>query len=354
MVPDRRRRTDEELLEELRGQTRRRRARRRRQRALWMTTAVVVTLILAVIPIRLLSENNQKLNVGGLLGSSALTTTGPEGTIGPGTRPTTVPRPTTTVSSNGPQDITIPGTIAPGTTVPPGTSASATTVSPPASPTKTIELPVTLCPTTFGAPPPPMVALAPIMPAQVAPDQASQLGVYTDSRGIMKLVAPIHWACRADYGANGTGGVLVYLSGESPPPNWGAGWPLPAHSPIQAVVGFETSACAGCTNGQACPLFTAAALAFQSQFLRPCPGTKPPAEIVYPVNMGPGVVGFEDPPGTAGDGVPSGGAYPANGVMTYYGTNGVGSWRDTCTMPSSEQPLCTAALNNFLDSYGAS
>jgi hypothetical protein len=66
----------------------------------------------------------------------------------------------------------------------------------------------------------------------------------------------------------------------------------------------------------------------------------------------PGVVAFEDPPEVAGDGEPSGGRYPANGVMTYYPNSGFGSWLDTCTVPTSEKPLCTAALDTFLAWYG--
>jgi len=68
--------------------------------------------------------------------------------------------------------------------------------------------------------------------------------------------------------------------------------------------------------------------------------------------LGGGVVGFEDPPGVAGDGNPSGGPYPANGVMTYYSGDQNGSWMETCTLPSAEKALCTAVLDNFVSAYG--
>jgi hypothetical protein len=65
-----------------------------------------------------------------------------------------------------------------------------------------------------------------------------------------------------------------------------------------------------------------------------------------------GVMGFEDPPGIAGDGNPSGGHHPANGVMTYYPQSDYGSWFETCTVPDSQRALCTAVLNSFVSSYG--
>jgi hypothetical protein len=162
----------------------------------------------------------------------------------------------------------------------------------------------------------------------------------------MKLVAPVGWQCSAQYGADGSGGVAVYPSGES---TSGSGAPS-ASSTVEEVEGIETSACVGCTNAQACPLFTAAASAFQSQFGRPCPGVKPAAETVYPISAG--ILAFEDPPGTKGDGAPSGGAYPANSVMTYYPNAPRGSWRETCTLPANQKAICTTSLNNFIASYG--
>ena len=68
---------------------------------------------------------------------------------------------------------------------------------------------------------------------------------------------------------------------------------------------------------------------------------------------------FEDPPGVAGNGAPSGGPYAANGVMAFYpGANvgsvvPTGSWLDTCTLPASTHDLCTAALDLFVTDYGS-
>jgi hypothetical protein len=61
---------------------------------------------------------------------------------------------------------------------------------------------------------------------------------------------------------------------------------------------------------------------------------------------------FADPPGVRGTGVPSGGQYPANGVMTYYPRAANGSWMETCTLPAGQKAECTASLNAFLARYG--
>lgn len=179
------------------------------------------------------------------------------------------------------------------------------------------------------------------------------MSLYTNDQGRMTLLGPVGWQCQATYGADGSGGVAMYPSGATPP----AGQPFTASS-AEEIVGSETSACASCTLGRACPLFSSAAAAYATDGYPPsgC-RTRPPAETVD--QLGAGVVAFEDPPGVAGDGVPSGGPFPANGVMTFYpgshpGTGSpTGSWLDTCTLPTSSKQLCTAALNLFVADYGS-
>ena len=61
---------------------------------------------------------------------------------------------------------------------------------------------------------------------------------------------------------------------------------------------------------------------------------------------------FTDPPGIKGTGQPSGGQYPANGVMTYHPSAQDGSWQETCTLPASEKDVCTVVLNTFVSWYG--
>ena len=63
---------------------------------------------------------------------------------------------------------------------------------------------------------------------------------------------------------------------------------------------------------------------------------------------------FEDPAGVAGDGMPSGGTNPANGVLLYLPSWPGRSAPDsaTCTLPANQQDVCTAVLNDFVGLYG--
>ena len=148
----------------------------------------------------------------------------------------------------------------------PATATTSTSGPPPVS--SPVTLAVVRCPTQFAPATAPTTS-APL-PARVTVGVpialAGTVAVYGDSAGLMELVAPTGWTCRADYGADGSGGIVVVPAGESVPDDWGAGWRLAAGSPVEAVVGSESAACAGCTVGQACPLFSAAAEAFVTEF----------------------------------------------------------------------------------------
>lgn len=179
----------------------------------------------------------------------------------------------------------------------------------------------------------------------VPADLASSLAVYVDTRGIMQLVGPRGWKCAAGYGVDGGGGITVYPLGDPTPSTA----PF-VGSPAEAIVGSETSACVGCTEAQACPLFTSAAIAYQANY-GPCPHTRPPKEESQFVSLT--AVRFTDPPGVAGDGAPSGGPYQADGAMTYNPQSENGSYIDTCTLPANDQPICDVALDAFVANYGS-
>jgi hypothetical protein len=154
----------------------------------------------------------------------------------------------------------------------------------------------------------------------------------------MEILGPTGWSCMAFYGADGSGGITITPAGAGP-------------SAPAVIAGSETSACVGCTLGQACPLFANAADAYLAGFGQPCPTRPPAAETVMAVAAG--IVTFEDPPGVKGDGRPSGGQYAADGVMTYHpSAQNDGSWQETCALPASEKNICTAALNTFISWYG--
>jgi pimeloyl-ACP methyl ester carboxylesterase len=196
-------------------------------------------------------------------------------------------------------------------------------------------LPVVSCPTSLGIDRP-AVTLPQSRPVAVPQALAAGLSVYADTQGIMEVLGPKGWSCTAAIGVDGSGGVTVYPAGADP------------SSPV-AITGSETSVCVGCTLAQACPLFPSAATASRSDLGEACPA-HPAAETVAPVAAG--IVSFEDPPGVKGDGQPSGGQYPADGVMTYHPSAQEGSWQETCTLPASEKDICTAVLNTFVSWYG--
>jgi hypothetical protein len=251
---------------------------------------------------------------------------------------------------SGSHSSTTPATLPPShSTVPPAPTAPTVTSSPTTVPaTESANLSVVTCPTTFGYPTPAPATLPASVTVVVPRSLSGQLSVYSDTQGEMKVVGPSGWTCQAQIGADGSGGVVVSAPGETVPQEWGAGWPLSSDSNIQAIVGIQTSACWGCTLGQACHLFTAAATTSAGQFGGTC--TRPPAEAVHQIS--PGIVSFQDPPAVTGDGIPSGGQNPGNGVMTYYPGNQNGSWLETCTLPTTEKELCTTALNSFIAWYG--
>lgn len=200
----------------------------------------------------------------------------------------------------------------------------------------TASLPVVSCPTSLGVDQP-AVPLPRTRPVSVPQALAAGLSLYADTQGVMQILGPKGWSCTAAYGADGSGGVTVYPRGAG------------ASSPV-AIAGSETSACAGCTLSQACPLFPSAAKALRSALGLACPARSPAAETVAPIAAG--IVAFEDPPGVKGAGQPSGGRYPANGVLTYHPSAPDGSWQETCTLPASEKDVCTAVLNTFVSWYG--
>lgn len=216
--------------------------------------------------------------------------------------------------------------------------------------TVTAMLPVVSCPTTLGvAAPPTSVALPSTRSVAVPAAHAAGLAVYADTQGVMALVGPRGWKCAAAYGADGSGGLVIYPPGAPKPQSANSVWKL-GQTTAMGIYGTESSACYTCTLGQACPLFAAAASTFRSYLGHGC-ATRPAAEAVTAI--GSGIVGFEDPPGVHGDGMPSGGQYPANGVMTYHPNAPDGSWLETCTLPDSDKAECTAILNTFIAWYGA-
>ena len=178
------------------------------------------------------------------------------------------------------------------------------------------------------------------------PSLVGEVTDYSDQMKIMQVIGPKDWQCAASYGADGGGGLQVYSPNEEAPS--GSAF---SNQSAEAVEGHETSV--GLLNRleQACPLFPSAAVALESEYQLSCSETKPAEE--QSTQLSSTVVEFEDPPGVVGDGDPSGGPYPANGVMIYIPGSDNGSWTETCTLPASEHSLCTLSLNQFVSSYAS-
>jgi hypothetical protein len=219
------------------------------------------------------------------------------------------------------------------------TTTAVTTADEPAG------LPVVSCPTTFALATPPPTVPAPTSVTVEVPDAlAGKLAVYVDSNNIMRLLAPTGWSCTASYGADGSGIVTIVPKGESLP----AGLQEPDSSD-QAISATETGGSPVQAAAEACGFFPAAGAATESDLGQGC-SPRPLSETVDPINSD--VLAFEDPAGLKGSGAPSGGRYPANGVMTYSATNEPGFYLETCTLPQTNHATCTAALNYFITQYG--
>src|SRR5580658_5395944 len=177
---------------------------------------------------------------------------------------------------------------------------------------------------------------------------ATELAVYGDTEEIMMLVGPRGWTCSAAYGADGSGGVIAYPKGETVPESWGAAWLLSPPSSDEAISGAETGGSPVQAAAEACGYFLDAATATLNDLGHGCPG-RPSSESIDEISTD--VVGFEDPPGVSGEGTPSGGEDPANGVITYSSSLSPGSYRSTCTLPARQHPLSTASLDEFVAQY---
>lgn len=208
--------------------------------------------------------------------------------------------------------------------------------------TTTESVPVVACNTSYGATPPSPKALPATVTVTIPSALTGRVLDYTDQQMIMQILGPAGWNCLAAYGGDGSGGVSIYPPSENMKP---FGPPPP-----EVISGSQTSACSGCKLTQACALFPQAATALASLY----PGQRcytPSAEETH-YTISSTVVVFADPPGAAGTGRPSGGPYPANGVMTYLPQGNAGSWLETCTLPQSYQALCSTSLDYFARRYG--
>jgi len=204
----------------------------------------------------------------------------------------------------------------------------------------TVQLPLNVCKTSVGDSSETPASLPADVQVKIAREYSTNLAFYSDNEGVIEVLAPTGWKCSAGIGADGSSAVYVSPVG------------LNSTGPsMESISASQTSACVGCRESLACPLFVSAANDYLRTYREACPKTRPPSELVTKINSH--VVEFTDPSGVNGDGSPSGGAYPARGVMTYYGgIKSDGSWTETCVLPAADRSMCQAIVGSFVTNYG--
>lgn len=202
-----------------------------------------------------------------------------------------------------------------------------------------VQLPLNVCKTTVGDSSETPANLPADIAVTIARGSSTSLAFYSDNEGLIEVLAPSGWECSAGIGADGSSSVYVSPTGQS------------EGAALEAISASQTSACVGCRESLACPLFVSAANDYLRTYLQACPTTRPASESVTQIDSH--VVEFTDPPGVNGDGSPSGGVYPARGVMTYFDDlKSNGSWTETCVLPVADRSTCRAIVGNFVASYG--
>jgi hypothetical protein len=174
------------------------------------------------------------------------------------------------------------------------------------------------------------------MTATVSPAVAAQVTYY--GSGTRTLLGPKGWHCEAHVGADGSTSMVITPAGQ----------PASTESPLpdrQAVTAYTMGACIGCIADMACGLFPEAWKLFEQPGVS-CPTKTPAGELV--TRPMPRSAVFEDPPGVAGTGEPSGGRYRALGLLVFdqgAGAGGAGVdfpsvLKITCTLPDAMAQVC--------------
>lgn len=210
---------------------------------------------------------------------------------------------------------------------------------------------VVVCPTDFPAPPPRRALYRPVRPPAGG---VKDTVVYTDSRGELRLVGPRGWRCKAIFGQDLSGGLIIYPAGERLPverrsprlPTWPAGWHLDQNSKSEAISIVEAGLSDAQGAAQACWYFPAARTATLRDFGHG--GCAPPStERVRRVDRR--RVEFEDPAGAPGGGIPSGGRYPSLGAVTYKASATPTGYQISCTIAKRISKICAADLHSSFE-----
>ncbi len=222
----------------------------------------------------------------------------------------------------------------------PGPISSSGLEAPTPEPALTVRIPEVACPTRFGLPNATMPPLPATMTATLTPAVAMLVTFY--GNGTLTLIGPQGWHCEAAVGADGSATMAITPPGQAPP----------AESPSpddQAVTASTGGGCVACIASMACGLFPEAWNLLAQPGLS-CPATPPSRERV--TRPKPRSAVFEDPPGVAGTGEPSGGRYRALGFLVFNpGAAGGGTGpaapsalKLTCTLPDAMAQICDEVI----------
>ena len=261
--------------------------------------------------------------------------------------------PSTKSSTTHPRHTTTSSTVqAASTTSSSSPKSTSTTGGAGSGPMVMATLPVVVCQTSSG-----VTTTTAALPGSVsvsvpvADAQQGNLAVYSDETGALMLIGPtVGWTCTGNFGADGSGMMALAPVGTTVP-TAGATWQLPASSSTQAIVAMESGGSPVQGAALVCPLFSSARAATLQNLGKSCAAAGVSREHVGRISSV--AVGFQDPPGVAGVGFPSGGQNPANGVGLYQPKpSEPTAYLATCTLPASQQDLCTAVLNHFVATFG--
>ena len=202
-------------------------------------------------------------------------------------------------------------------------------------------------PTRFALATSPLTTAVPAtLVVQVPDDLRSTLAIYTDSEELEVVLAPKGWHCQAGYGADGSGSISAYPTGESTPHAF-TEVTIHADSSDEAVTLSETGGSPVIAAATACPYFADAAGQAQQYGVGTC--THPDNSVVDPIS--PTAVDLALPAGQSASGIPSGGLYVTNAVVLYTPTTQPGTYEGSCTLPQDEHAVCTAVLNDMVSRY---
>jgi hypothetical protein len=207
--------------------------------------------------------------------------------------------------------------------------------NPTPEPSEVARIAVLPCPTEYAAPGQTMPPIGSTMTATVTPAVAADVTYY--SNGDLTILGPIGWQCRASVGADTTTRMAI----TPPDRTWPTGSSTPAPD-LPAVTAVGGGSCLTCVARLACALFPeasqladgacAASVPAQEQVRRPFPRTAV----------------FEDPPGVAGTGEPSGGVDRSLGFVVFGSGDGATgaaqvqptALKVTCSLPESMTAIC--------------